>query len=144
MINLEQNHCQHEIKISQLSSQVEKLKLEKEENVSKSLNGEFVWRIKDFESIYGKLRNNHNFVIYSQGFYTSFYGYKVCLRSNLYISKGRKAQALFSKINSVILGEEYLGLFVHFMQGDNDDLLDWPWEGTISINMINQRHGNQR
>ena len=88
MINLEQNQCQYEIRISQLNSQVEKLKFEKEETFSKSLNGEFVWRIKDFNSIYQKLRHNHNFVIYSKGFYTSCYGYKVCLRSNLYIAKG--------------------------------------------------------
>ena len=98
MINLEQNQCQYEIRISQLNSQVEKLKFENEETFSKSLNGEFVWRIKDFNSIYQKLRRNHNFVIYSKGFYTSYYGYKVCLRSNLYIAKGELSLLSCSRV----------------------------------------------
>ena len=98
VINLEQNQCQYEIRISQLNSQVEKLKFEKEETFSKSLNGEFVWRIKDFNSIYQKLRHNHNFVIYSKGFYTSYYGYKVCLRSNLYIAKGELSLLSCSRV----------------------------------------------
>ena len=88
VINLEQGQCQNEIKISHLTTQIENLQFEKEEILSKSHNGEFLWRIRDFTSYHQKLRNNHSFVIYSKGFYTSFYGYKVCMRSNLYISEG--------------------------------------------------------
>ena len=69
-------------------SQVEALKIEKEEILNRSLNGEYVWRIKDFSGYHQKMRNSHNFVIYSKGFYTSYYGYKVCLRSNIYFSEG--------------------------------------------------------
>ena len=150
VINLEQNQCQYEIRISQLNSQVEMLKFENEETFSKSLNGEFVWRIKDFNSIYQKLRHNHNFVIYSKGFYTSYYGYKVCLRSNLYIAKGELSLLSCSRVvflfcsDNWVAGEEYLGLFVHFMRGDNDDLLTWPWTGDISMCLINQEHGHLR
>ena len=88
VITLEQNQCQSDIKISQLSSQVEALKIEKEEILNRSMNGEYVWKIKDFSSYHQKMRNSHNFVIYSKGFYTSYYGYKVCLRSNIYFSEG--------------------------------------------------------
>ena len=41
-------------------------------------------------------------------------------------------------------GEEYLGLFVHFMRGENDDILCWPWEGNITITLLNQQHKNSR
>ena len=88
VINLEQSQCQSDIKISQLTSQIETLKIEKEEILNRSLNGEYVWKIKDFSSYHTKMRNSHNFVIYSKGFYTSNYGYKVCLRSNIYFSEG--------------------------------------------------------
>ena len=89
VINLEQNQCQNEIKISQLASQIESLKADKEEILHRNSNGEFVWKIKDFSSYHQKLRNSHSFVIYSKGFYTSYYGYKVCLRSNVYFSEGK-------------------------------------------------------
>ena len=92
MINLEQNQCQNEIKISQLASQIETLKADKEEILHRNSNGEFVWKIKDFSSYHQKLRNSHSFVIYSKGFYTSYYGYKVCLRSNVYFSEGKMRQ----------------------------------------------------
>jgi len=128
VINLEQGQCQNEIKISHLTTQIENLQFEKEEILSKSHNGEFLWRIRDFTSYHQKLRNNHSFVIYSKGFYTSFYGYKVCMRSNLYISEG----------------EEYLGIFVHFMRGENDDILFWPWKGNIRFTLINQQYGPRR
>jgi len=122
IVTLEQSNYQQEIKISSLTSHLEKLQVENESLALRNLNGEFLWKIKEFSSYHQKLRNNHNFVIYSKGFYTSHYGYKVCLRSNLYIQEG----------------EEYLGMFVHFMKSENDDILRWPWNGTISMELINQ------
>ena len=98
VIALEQNQCQSDIKISQLLSQVEALKIEKEEILSRSLNGEYVWRIKDFSGYHEKMRKSHNFVIYSKGFYTSYYGYKVCLRSNIYFSEGTYTTLLLNAL----------------------------------------------
>ena len=138
---MEQNQCQSDIKISQLLSQVEALKIEKEEILNRSLNGEYVWKIKDFSSYHQKMRNSHNFVIYSKGFYTSYYGYKVCLRSNIYFSEGttNETHNALCRINvTIYLGEEYLAIFVHFMKGENDDILSWPWRGNITIEMVHQ------
>ena len=89
VIHLEQNNHQQEIKISKLSSQIEQLEKDKEAICYRYVNGDFLWKIKEFSLYYQKLRSNHNFVIYSKGFYTSQYGYKVCLRSSLYISEGK-------------------------------------------------------
>ena len=128
VISLEQIQLQQEMKISELTSQIELMRTDKQELTNRHANGEFLWRINNFSNYHQKLRNNHNFLIYSKGFYTSYYGYKVCLRSNLYISEG----------------EEYLGIFVHFMRGDNDDILDWPWRGRVRITVIDQRGGPER
>ena len=34
--------------------------------------------------------------------------------------------------------EEYLGLFIHLMKGENDDILDWPFEGKIFLTVKNR------
>ena len=43
--------------------------------------------------------------------------------------------------NSKLSGEEYLGIFVHFMKGENDDILFWPWKGNIRFTLVNQQSG---
>jgi hypothetical protein len=64
------------------------------------------------------MRHLHSFVLYSDGFYTSPFGYKLCLRCNVAIEQG----------------EEYLALYVHVMKGENDDSLKWPLQvGHVKI-----------
>ena len=128
MISLEQIQLEQKLQISSLTSQIEVMRADREDLLNRHSNGHFVWRIKNFSNYHQKLRNNHNFLIYSKGFYTSFYGYKVCLRSNLYISEG----------------EEHLGMFVHFMRGENDDVLEWPWRGRVTISVVQQAGGGAR
>ena len=41
-------------------------------------------------------------------------------------------------------GEEYLGIFLHFMRGENDDILAWPWQGRLTITLLSQRQGEAR
>eukprot|EP00090_Calanus_glacialis_P002355 TRINITY_DN11751_c0_g1_i3.p1 TRINITY_DN11751_c0_g1~~TRINITY_DN11751_c0_g1_i3.p1 ORF type:complete len:138 (+),score=23.59 TRINITY_DN11751_c0_g1_i3:245-658(+) len=71
------------------------------------------------------MRNCHSFVVYSKPFYTSVFGYKMCLRSNVYYAEG----------------DEHLGVFLHLMRGENDDCLTWPWGGSITLTIVNQREG---
>lgn len=85
VVSLEQVGLRQEMVVCELTSQLELMRSDKEELLNRHSNGQFVWRIKRFSDYHQKLRSNHNFIIYSKGFYTSFYGYKVCLRSNLYI-----------------------------------------------------------
>lgn len=52
-------------------------------------------------------------MMYSPGFYTSPYGYKLCLRINL---------------NGLENGDgTHVALFVHVMRGDYDEHLEWPF-----------------
>ena len=88
------------------------------------------------------MRNCHSFVVYSKPFYTSVFGYKMCLRSNVYYAEG---EFMFhDQENSerfTIAGDEHLGVFLHLMRGENDDCLSWPWGGSITLTIVNQREG---
>jgi len=129
VVSLEQKTCQQEIKIDQLEQQLVKTQLTSAEDLAgRYCNGSFVWKIRNFSEIHQKMRNCHSFVIYSKGFYSSVFGYKMCLRSNLYYSEG----------------EEHLGIFLHLMKGENDDCLTWPWVGSITLTVLNQGEGMLR
>lgn len=121
VVMLEQTCRRQEIRADQLEQQLSRA----EERDGRYCNGSFLWRINKFSEIHHKMRNCHSFLVYSRSFYSSVFGYRMCLRSNLYYSEG----------------EEYLGVFLHLMKGEQDDCLSWPWMGTIKITVINQRGG---
>merc|ERR1712122_345782 len=82
------------VSLKQLKLQTSKDE-EKWEVLGKVCNGKFVWKITNFSEKYQKMLQNNQFVIYSHPFYTSPFGYKMCLRGNM------------KKIDN----EEYFGLF---------------------------------
>jgi len=117
VVKLEQRNCQLEMENERMAA---KMRREREEQLLRFCNGSFTWKIDNF---YDRLKQN---TLYSNGFYTSPFGYKVelttfamifhiflkiCLRCNV----SRSAQD----------GVEYFGLFIHIMQGENDDSLRW-------------------
>ena len=59
-------------------------------------------------------------VVHSPSFYTSPFGYKLCLRANLYQRDG----------------ECYLALFIHMRRGENDDILEWPFSGRFIVSLV--------
>ena len=59
---------------------------------------------------------------YSRPFYTHHNGYKMQLRVYPYVH-GKK---------------ESISVYCHLMQGENDDHLKWPYEGTVTISLLNQ------
>lgn len=87
-------------------------------------NGDFIWRIDDFARKRQDAINNVTTVLHSPGFYTRPYGYKLCIRMNpngVDASVGR-----------------HLSLFVHVMKGDYDELLLWPFQGSIELKIMDQ------
>ncbi len=61
---------------------------------------------------------------FSSPFYTSYTGYKMCLRVDA---------------NGCGDGEgTYVAVFACLMKGDNDDSLSWPFTGTVIIELLNQ------
>merc|ERR1719285_1103381 len=88
-------------------------------------NGTFVWKIPGFSAPHSKMRSCHTFVLWSRGFYSSVFGYKFCLRSNITFASG----------------EEHLGVFLHLMKGDHDDCLTWPFTGQMKLSLVHQGEG---
>ena len=67
------------------------------------------------------MRSSQTYMLYSPDFYTSPFGYKMCLRCNV----------------SLVDGKWHLGLFVHSMRGDHDDCLRWPFSGRMVMTIVN-------
>ena len=97
---------------------------------SKICHGVFQWKITDFAMRRQQAQDGTATVIHSRGFYSSPYGYKLCIRVNM---------------NGVETGlGSHLSLFVHFMKGDNDNTLDWPFQGAITLSILDQSDGMKR
>lgn len=127
IVQLEQKNCQQEIHIQRLETKMSDLSMKNSEveAAGRYCNGAFTWRISNFSDLHQKMRTCHSFVVYSHGFYSSVFGYKMCLRSNI----------------NIIAGEEHLGIFLHLMQGDNDDSQVWPFVGRVTLTIFNQKEG---
>ncbi|XP_045603666.1 TNF receptor-associated factor 6 isoform X2 [Procambarus clarkii] len=123
-VDLSQSMVEETIKLSNLAKRIEEIDAYVEAQLTevsgKFCNGEYVWRIRNFSQLCAELQNNPGRVCHSPPFYTSQFGYKFCLRTNI----TRKSD------------EHFLALFIHTMQGDNDDFLDWPFSGRITISVL--------
>ena len=68
---------------------------------------------------------------YSDPVHSHFGGYKMCLRVDANGDGG-------------IFGEStHVSVYIHLMQGDNDDNLKWPFQGTIKVSLLNQLEDGQ-
>ena len=72
-------------------------------------------------SEYSKIKNE---TFYSEPFYTSPGGYKLCIRVDP-IGNG-KARGI------------YISIFLKLLEGPNDESLHWPFLGTVVIELLNQ------
>lgn len=91
---------------------------------SRACNGNFLWKVKNFSRLRREAEMGETTVLHSPAFYSSLYGYKMCVRVNL---------------NGVDTARgTHMSIFVHFMQGEFDDVLDWPFEGKIILSVIDQ------
>lgn len=108
---------QHDAAINDLSSQI--------------WNGKFIWKINNFEKKFREARSGEIPVIHSQPFYTGIPGYRMCLRVNL---------------NGIDSGAQtHLSMFVHLMQGTFDDILPWPFPGSLVLMVLDQDvHGEPK
>lgn len=88
-------------------------------------NGQFYWHIHNYSKLQHEAERGETTALHSQPFYTSpSSGYKMCIRANL---------------NGVDSARgSHLSLFIHFMQGEFDDVVDWPFSGQIIISVIDQ------
>nr|QNG39868.1 tumor necrosis factor receptor associated factor 3A [Andrias davidianus] len=89
-----------------------------------SYNGILIWKIRDYkrrkqEAVMGKTLS-----LYSQPFYTGYFGYKMCARVYL---------------NGDGMGKgTHLSLFFVIMRGEYDALLPWPFKQKVSLMLMDQ------
>ena len=94
-----------------------------------SYEGMLIWKIREYsrrkhEAVLGKTLS-----LYSQPFYTSRYGYKMCARVYLNgdgIGKG-----------------SHMSLFFVLMKGDYDPLLPWPFKSKVVFTLLDQETGRK-
>ncbi|XP_065449722.1 TNF receptor-associated factor 3 isoform X3 [Chrysemys picta bellii] len=89
-----------------------------------SYNGVLIWKIRDYkrrkqEAVMGKTLS-----LYSQPFYTGYFGYKMCARVYL---------------NGDGMGKgTHLSLFFVIMRGEYDALLPWPFKQKVTLMLMDQ------
>ncbi|XP_014344042.2 TNF receptor-associated factor 3 isoform X1 [Latimeria chalumnae] len=89
-----------------------------------SYSGTLIWKIRDYkrrkqEAVLGKTLS-----LYSQPFYTGYFGYKMCARVYL---------------NGDGMGKgTHLSLFFVVMRGEYDALLPWPFKQKVTLMLLDQ------
>ena len=90
-------------------------------------DGTMIWRVGGFESRTKDARDARYTSIFSLPFYTSKYGYKMCLR--LYPQGDGMGK------------NTHLSLFFVVMKSEYDSLLQWPFINKVTLTLINQTGG---
>ncbi|KAG6461724.1 LOW QUALITY PROTEIN: TNF receptor-associated factor 6-like [Manduca sexta] len=125
VVVLEQRNREQDIVIANISKQLSAFAVAKMKQNNEMLlrycMGNYVWKIDNFKARLDAMLKDHYKMLYSPGFYTSPNGYRFCVRLNI------------SPQN-----ERCFALHVHLMKTENDNCLEWPFNGRISFAMINQ------
>ena len=94
---------------------------------SHSYNGELIWKIPNFKQRQEDAKSQKSSSVYSLPFYTSRYGYKMCLRLYPYGDGSGKGT--------------HLSLFIVIMRGEYDDILEWPYRHKVTFQLLNLKGG---
>ena len=95
------------------------------ENVS--YDGTMIWKIPQFAQRMVDAQSEKYTSIFSLPFYTSLYGYKLCLR--LYI------------LGDGIGKGTHMSLFFVVMRGEFDNILQWPFTYKVTFRLLNRSGG---
>ena len=95
------------------------------ENVS--YDGTMIWKIPQFAQRMADAQSGKYASIFSLPYYTSRYGYKLCLR--LYI------------LGDGIGKGTHMSLFFVVMRGEFDNILQWPFTHKVTFRLLNQGAG---
>ena len=95
------------------------------ENVS--YDGTMIWKIPQFAQRMADAQSGKYTSIFSLPFYTSRYGYKLCLR--LYILGDGMGKGT------------HMSLFFVVMRGEFDNILQWPFTHKVTFRLLNQGSG---
>ncbi|NXP53014.1 TRAF2 factor, partial [Heliornis fulica] len=89
-------------------------------------DGVFIWKITEFARKRQEAITGRSPAIFSPAFYTSKYGYKMCLR--VYLNGDGTGRGT------------HLSLFFVVMKGPNDALLRWPFNQKVTLMLLDQNN----
>ena len=89
-----------------------------------SYSGTFTWKINDVQRRRNEAKMEKVLSLYSAPFYTSRFGYKLCLR--LYMDGDGSGKGT------------HLSFFLTIMRGEYDALLSWPFKQRVTLVLLDQ------
>ncbi|KAI5737226.1 TNF receptor-associated factor 6-like isoform X1 [Diaphorina citri] len=119
MVLLEQSMLEQKIKVNNFELNLKQTEEIEDNVVLKLCNGVYFWKMYNFPAKLKEMKEINRY-FYSACFYSSCFGYRFCTRVNI------------SREDA-----QYLSLFIHLVQGENDDILDWPFVGRIRFTALN-------
>lgn len=107
----------HEIRLADMDLRFQVLE-------TASYNGVLIWKIREYARRKQEAVSGKTLSLYSQPFYTSYFGYKMCARVYL---------------NGDGMGKgSHLSLFFVVMRGEYDALLPWPFRQKVTLMLMDQ------
>ncbi|XP_045439066.1 TNF receptor-associated factor 5 isoform X2 [Pipistrellus kuhlii] len=87
-------------------------------------NGKLIWKVTDYAAKKREALDGHTVSIFSQPFYTSRCGYRLCARAYLNGDGSGKGT--------------HLSLYFVVMRGEFDSLLQWPFRQRVTLMLLDQ------
>ncbi|XP_065900199.1 TNF receptor-associated factor 3-like [Dysidea avara] len=114
--------------INEINHTYEEISLTLQTLQATSYDGHYIWKIPDItrrrrDALLGKTVS-----LYSAPFYTSRFGYRLCLRVYLDGDGSGKGR--------------YISYFLTIMKGEYDALLEWPFQHMVTMTLVNQKGNN--
>ncbi|XP_063066145.1 TNF receptor-associated factor 2 isoform X2 [Engraulis encrasicolus] len=116
---LERNLTMRDIKLSETEQTLRELQY-------CTFDGVFIWKISDFSHRRQDALAGRSPALFSPAFYSSKYGYKMCLR--LYLNGDGTGRST------------HLSLFFVVMRGKYDALLKWPFSQKVTLMLLDQNN----
>ncbi|KAF6198945.1 hypothetical protein GE061_006968 [Apolygus lucorum] len=129
VVTLEQRNTEQDLQLRRMSDKLNQIMQSRSQFEAelglRVCNGEYTWVVANLENkirrilMAGARADELSCIImYSDGFYSSFNGYRFC------------AKILVNP------SQRHLSLHIHLMIGDKDDFLEWPFKGKIAFTLI--------
>ncbi|XP_051502324.1 TNF receptor-associated factor 3-like isoform X2 [Myxocyprinus asiaticus] len=121
---LEQQLSRHDDTLSVHDIRLAEMDLKLQVLETASFNGTLIWKIRDYKRRKQEAVASKTLSLYSQPFYTGYFGYKMCARVYL---------------NGDGMGKgTHLSLFFVVMRGEYDALLPWPFKQKVTLMLMDQ------
>ncbi|XP_072031639.1 TNF receptor-associated factor 3-like [Amphiura filiformis] len=122
MISVENQVGMHSVRLAEQDIRFQVLE-------TANYDGVLVWKIKDFDRRKRDADSGKTLSLYSQPFYSSRYGYKMCAR--IYLNGDGMGKGT------------HISLFFVVMRGDYDALLPWPFRQKVTLMLLDQQTGRR-